>query len=171
MLDWFAGIPGGIGSIIVAALTAYFTATMKIRAEKSKLDEAWKSTVLEKYTASFDEFQKFAQQFAIGIVFFEDPARDGHHQKIFVPKNFNLTIGRSEENDIQSADQTVSRLHALLSSDDARVYIEDLFATNPTRINDRPIAGRTPLKDNDVIMIGAVTLKFKTLAGWQGRTV
>lgn len=161
-----AGIVGGVISVFVATITAYVTTLLKFKAESHKISEDWRSSILEKYYEEFDSFQKLAQQFAIGIVFFEDPSRPGHHQKVFIPKNFNLTIGRADSNDIKCTDQTVSRIHALLSSGKSDVFIEDLFATNCTKINGNQISIRTKLKDNDRIEIGNVKMRFKKVSGW-----
>lgn len=154
---------GGIVSIAVAAATAYFTTQIKFRAEQKKDSEDWRANILENYGKNYVEFQKIAQQFAIGLIFVEDHEK---HQKTFIPKNFNLTIGRSDFNDICSTHITVSRLHCLLSSDDRDVYIEDLFPTNKTQINGNDLIVRTKLNDNDKITIGEVVMKFKKVHGW-----
>lgn len=83
-------IISGVVAIFVAAATAFITTQIKFNAEKQKKSEDWRAYVLENYSKNFDEFQKIAQQFAIGLIFFEDV---GIHQKTFIPKNFNLTIG------------------------------------------------------------------------------
>jgi hypothetical protein len=155
-------------AITVAAITAYLTTIIKLRSESKKNLEEWRKTILEKYYKEFNLFQKMAQQFAIGVIFYEDTGNIDHHQKIFIPKNFNLTIGRASYNDIKSDDKTVSRMHALLSSSDKDVFIEDLFATNHTIINNEAITCRTKLKDNDKIEIGHVVMRFKRVGGWVG---
>lgn len=157
---------GGLVSILVAWGTAYFTTALKFSHEKKKMSEDWRSKILDKYYHEFESFQKLAQQFAIGIIYYEDHARTGHHQKIFIPKNFNMTVGRSENNDIVSYDLTVSRYHAMISSNDSKVYIEDLFPTNKTLINGKEIKKQTELKDDDEIQFGKTTMKFKYLNGW-----
>lgn len=149
-----------------AALTAYLTTTIKLRSERSALNESWRSRVLERYFEGNQNFEKLAQQFAIGVLFYEDKANAGHHDKRFIPKNFNLTIGRDETCDIRSLDMHVSRIHALVSSNEKEVFIEDIFATNRTMVNGKEIHELTKLKDNDVIKIGLIDFKFKKLNGW-----
>lgn len=161
-----AAILEGVGAVAIPAVIAYFTTQTKFRWEQKKASEDWRSTILEKYYSDFDTFQKVAQQFAIGIIFYEDPSRQDHHQKIFIPKNFNLTLGRDAFNDIRATDPTVSRLHALLTSDNADTHIEDLFATNKTMVNGKPISKRTKLDDGDEISIGQVILRYRKVSGW-----
>jgi len=61
-------------------------------------------------------------------------------------------------------DNAISGKHASLRYKDQKYTITDLDSTNGTFLNDRadPIA-REELKDNDVIRMGDVTLKFKRL--------
>jgi len=73
-------------------------------------------------------------------------------------------IGSAPDADIVLNDNAISGKHASLRYKDQRFTITDLDSTNGTFLNDRldPIA-REELKDNDVIRVGEVTLKFKSL--------
>ncbi len=95
----FIAIMGIVSPVIIAAATTIITIQIKLASERRKASEDWRSYILEKHYYKFEDFQKLAQQFAIAIIFYEDPSREGHHQKIFIPKNFNLTIGRGNFND------------------------------------------------------------------------
>jgi hypothetical protein len=72
------------------------------------------------------------------------------------------TIGSAQDADIVLRDNAISGKHASLRYKDERFTITDLDSTNGTFLNDRadPIA-REELKDNDVVRIGGVSLKFK----------
>ena len=61
-------------------------------------------------------------------------------------------------------DTPVSGKHASLRYKDQKFFLTDLDSTNGTYLNDArdPIA-REELKDNDVVRIGEVSLKFKCL--------
>jgi pSer/pThr/pTyr-binding forkhead associated (FHA) protein len=74
------------------------------------------------------------------------------------------TIGSAPDADVVLHDTGISGKHASLRYKDQKFTITDLDSTNGTYLNDRadPIA-REELKDNDVIRIGEVTLKFKCL--------
>jgi hypothetical protein len=74
------------------------------------------------------------------------------------------TIGSAPDADIVLHDTAISGKHASLRYKDQKFTITDLDSTNGTFLNDRsdPIA-REELKDNDVIRVGEVTLKFKRL--------
>ena len=74
------------------------------------------------------------------------------------------TIGSAPDADIILRDVAISGKHASLRYKDEKFTITDLDSTNGTFLNDRtdPIA-REELKDNDVIRVGEVSLKFKCL--------
>lgn len=74
------------------------------------------------------------------------------------------TIGSAPDADIILNDHAVSGKHASLRCKDQKFYLTDLDSTNGTFLNDRPDPiAREELKDNDVIRIGEVSLKFKCL--------
>jgi hypothetical protein len=74
------------------------------------------------------------------------------------------TVGSAPDADIVLRDTAISGKHASLRYKDQKFTITDLDSTNGTFLNDRtdPIA-REELKDNDVIRLGEVALKFKCL--------
>jgi len=74
------------------------------------------------------------------------------------------TIGSAHDADIVLRDSAISGKHASLRYKDEKFMITDLDSTNGTFLNDRsdPIA-REELKDNDIVRIGEVNLKFKSL--------
>jgi hypothetical protein len=74
------------------------------------------------------------------------------------------TIGSASDADIILRDAAISGKHASLRYKDERFTITDLDSTNGTFLNDRsdPIA-REELKDNDIVRIGEIRLKFKCL--------
>ena len=73
--------------------------------------------------------------------------------------NGEITIGRSNDNDIQIENLGVSRHHARIKKEDGKLIVEDLKSTNGTFINNKPIS-RQALKDKDMIIIGKHTLKI-----------
>lgn len=74
------------------------------------------------------------------------------------------TIGSAPDADIILHDTAVSGKHASLRYKDQKFYLTDLDSTNGTYLNDGadPIA-REELKDNDIVRIGEISLKFKCL--------
>jgi hypothetical protein len=72
------------------------------------------------------------------------------------------TIGSAADADIVLRDNAISGKHASLRYKDEKFTITDLDSSNGTFLNDRadPIA-REELKDNDVVRMGGVSLKFK----------
>jgi hypothetical protein len=73
-------------------------------------------------------------------------------------------IGSASDADVVLRDTAVSGKHASLRYKDQKFFLTDLDSSNGTYLNDgtTPIA-REELKDNDVVRIGEVSLKFKCL--------
>jgi len=71
-------------------------------------------------------------------------------------------IGSAPDADIVLRDTAISGKHASLRYKDQKFFLTDLDSSNGTYLNDgpNPIA-REELKDNDVVRIGEVSLKFK----------
>jgi protein phosphatase len=64
---------------------------------------------------------------------------------------------------VQLDSPTVSRLHARLRYENGRWILCNLSRTNPTRLNGRPLSGRSgeqPVSDGDRIEMGEVVLEF-----------
>jgi len=74
------------------------------------------------------------------------------------------TIGSAPDADIVLRDTAISGKHASLRYKDQKFFITDLDSTNGTFLNEgtEPIA-REELKDNDILRIGDISLKFKCL--------
>lgn len=73
-------------------------------------------------------------------------------------------IGSAPDADIVLRDSAISGKHASLRYRDDKFTITDLDSTNGTFLNDRTDAiAREELKDNDIIRLGEVNLKFKSL--------
>jgi len=74
------------------------------------------------------------------------------------------TLGSAPDVEVVIRDSTVSGKHASLRYKEGKFYLTDLDSTNGTYLNDRAEAiAREELKDNDVIRLGDVSLKFKCL--------
>jgi hypothetical protein len=73
-------------------------------------------------------------------------------------------IGSAADADIVLRDTAVSGKHASLRYKDQKFFLTDLDSTNGTFVNEGtdPVA-REELKDNDIVRVGDVTLKFKCL--------
>jgi hypothetical protein len=74
------------------------------------------------------------------------------------------TIGSAPDADIVLRDTAISGKHASLRYKDHKFFLTDLDSSNGTFLNDQtePMA-REELKDNDIIRLGEVSLKFKCL--------
>jgi hypothetical protein len=73
-------------------------------------------------------------------------------------------IGSASDADIVLRDPAISGKHASLRYKDEKFTITDLDSTNGTFLNDRTDAiAREELRDNDILRMGDVSLKFKAL--------
>lgn len=72
-----------------------------------------------------------------------------------------MRLGRGLHNDVILDDDSVSREHALIRTEDAELVLQDLGSTNGTYVNDRSVDEVT-LRNSDIIKIGSVIYKFIT---------
>lgn len=70
------------------------------------------------------------------------------------------SIGRSADCDISLPDPSVSRQHAFIYNDKSGVFVEDTKSSNGTFINEKQITDKSPLKDQDILRVGTLLLKF-----------
>jgi hypothetical protein len=71
-------------------------------------------------------------------------------------------VGSASDADIILRDTAISGKHASLRYKDQKFFLTDLDSSNGTYLNDAPDPiSREELKDNDVVRIGEVSLKFK----------
>jgi sigma-B regulation protein RsbU (phosphoserine phosphatase) len=85
-----------------------------------------------------------------------------------IDREFNveeLVIGRSPTVGLVVADTSASRQHARLAWRDKLWWLEDLGATNRTRINGIPLLGPTSLHPDDVFLIGDTPIRFVAAPG------
>ncbi|EKX53889.1 hypothetical protein GUITHDRAFT_100853 [Guillardia theta CCMP2712] len=82
--------------------------------------------------------------------------------RVELPGNSKLTLGRSLETDIVMEHPSVSRQHAILQSEGQKVYILDLGSAHGTKVNSRNIEPerKVEVKDGDVLEFGASTRKY-----------
>ena len=70
------------------------------------------------------------------------------------------TMGRSKDNEIYIDDLSVSRKHAVLEREENQFYITDLNSSNGTYVNSKKITAKTPIRPEDVIIVGRVHFSF-----------
>jgi len=70
-----------------------------------------------------------------------------------------ITIGRTEENDVVLFEQGVSRRHSRITFDGSHYYVVDMDSANGTLLNGTKVT-REVLEDGDAIGIGAVVFRF-----------
>lgn len=88
-----------------------------------------------------------------------DPSTD-KYQEYLLSEGATATIGRSSGNDIQIAEQHVSRQHAVISYRDGIFMINDLASSNGTFVNDEMVQEPFPLFAGDTIRLFEPLLEF-----------
>jgi hypothetical protein len=74
------------------------------------------------------------------------------------------SLGTKPGSDVTLIDQAVSAVHASISYKEGKFFLTDLDSTNGTLVNDDPEPiSRVELKDNDIVHVGEISLKFKCL--------
>ncbi len=68
-------------------------------------------------------------------------------------------IGRGMESEVRLEDDQASRVHAQISKDESKWFLEDCNSLNGTLVNSSPM-DRTPLESGDLIRIGETMLLF-----------
>lgn len=72
----------------------------------------------------------------------------------------SVRLGRAADNDVVLPDQSISRLHAVLTQEpDGRFSVENRSSTNGTQVNHR-FVDKTMLTTGDLITVGTTTLRF-----------
>lgn len=71
-----------------------------------------------------------------------------------------VKVGRSAEAQITLAEASVSRLHACITQKDGVISLADLGSANGTFVNDQKVTTAVVLRDQDMVRLGAVHLKF-----------
>ena len=77
-----------------------------------------------------------------------------------------ITVGRSDDAQLRLSDPHASRLHALIDVEEGTAFVEDLGSRNGTRVNARPISGRTALVQGDDIRVGRARIVFSGEVPW-----
>lgn len=72
-----------------------------------------------------------------------------------------LTIGREEGDIVLGGDTAASRLHAQVSLQDGRVFVEDLGSTNGTWVNQHRVGRRVELHRGDWLQVGETSFQLR----------
>lgn len=72
-------------------------------------------------------------------------------------------IGRSSKNDIVINHRSVSEKHCTILYRNGKFIISDELSTNGTYVNNEIVEDKAYLNDNDIIKLGLINLKFRTV--------
>lgn len=72
-------------------------------------------------------------------------------------------IGRDEDADMRLTDESVSRMHAIITYEKGCLYIRDENSSNGTYLNGKRIQ-KEELKDKDILRMGDTTIKVEVIS-------
>lgn len=72
-----------------------------------------------------------------------------------------VSLGRTDENDVVVPDVGASRKHARIVLEGEAYKVEDLRSSNGTKVNGEPLTRPLGLRDGDLLQIGEVTFTFQ----------
>ncbi|MDA3864548.1 MAG: GGDEF domain-containing protein [Deltaproteobacteria bacterium] len=104
-----------------------------------------------------------------GVLIIMYPPEAGLGRTKEIPESSKIIIGRQPGVEVQLINDSVSRQHAQIISNNGKYMIRDMGSTNGTYVNDTMIRGRRFIKNQDMIRVGTVLLKF--LHGDQYETI
>ena len=91
-------------------------------------------------------------------------------EQVFEFPEGSVTIGRTEESTICVLHKSLSRRHARLDREGARIVLVDLSSKNGTFVNEQRCAAPTPVGETDVIRVGSVGMRLRAIRAF-GATV
>lgn len=84
----------------------------------------------------------------------------GRWQKFNIMSRQRITIGRSSQCDLHLDSISVSRNHAVITSNNGMLFIEDLNSSNGVFVNGHRVIGQTQLHEKDIILIAHSMMIF-----------
>jgi pSer/pThr/pTyr-binding forkhead associated (FHA) protein len=155
-------IVSAIVAIITSAITAYITTRFRMREEKAKWNREFAIKYAEAQVTDNARAQRMATQIGIGVLIFEDP-ETSERQRVFVPPNCRLVVGKAPQSDIPVKEPMMSKQHFAIVADEAKVYVEELGSPNGVFLNGELVKGSRRLKTGDVIHVGETKFSFHEL--------
>ena len=77
----------------------------------------------------------------------------------------SLSVGRAKNNDITLDGLLISKLHARFIRTPQNLLVEDEGSTNGVYVNGERVAGRQPVKSDDIVQIGPFVLRADPIIG------
>jgi serine/threonine protein kinase len=147
---------------------AFEIARARLPGEGHESRESIESTVIQGYAGRQETPKTTPEKSPYPLVTAADSAEGPHlvglsgelaGKAVQIPTK-GLTIGRSNTNQMQLGDRSVSRVHATLIRTRRGISIRDEGSSVGTFVNDQRVTGPMRLKDGDVIRFG-FALKFE----------
>lgn len=119
------------------------------------------SAIMQGHTEDARELYRMSAPEALAKIVWTDP-NDNETYEFVLTEGATASIGRSSSNDIQIAEQHVSRQHAVVTyrPELGGFVINDLGSSNGTFVNDQPVTEPMSLMAGDMIRLYVPELKF-----------
>jgi pSer/pThr/pTyr-binding forkhead associated (FHA) protein len=150
-------------SVLTSAITAYIAAKLGMRAERRKWQSELALSISKARVENPPTAARMAQDFAGALLVIVRPGKD--KEKVFVPPDGSLVVGRDSNCDIVLDDPNISRRHARFAMADNSVSVSDLHSREGTKVNGKRIDGVVILVDGDIVAMGAAEFVFHALRG------
>jgi pSer/pThr/pTyr-binding forkhead associated (FHA) protein len=127
---------------------------------------------LARHSMSGSELKQLLATERVGVPFLAFRAGDGSLQLIALEQSDVVTIGRSAAMDlVLDWDLEVSGVHAELQRvGDAWMIVDDGLSRNGTFLNERRVAGRQRLRNDDRVRVGKTILVFRAVRDVPGES-
>ncbi|MDL2217617.1 FHA domain-containing protein [Christensenellaceae bacterium OttesenSCG-928-M15] len=161
------GLPGGAWAIItiiaVIIIAAIILSIIKKRGgvvvNDGKIHYA-DAVEVEKQLADTPKVQVHFVQAELPVIEFHVTGAMGDTNRVEVPINKSLFVGRSDMCDVYFDDPDLSRQHFVIEENDGAYTVTNLSQTNGTLLNGVRIENPRPLQDGDAIEAGQLRLVF-----------
>jgi pSer/pThr/pTyr-binding forkhead associated (FHA) protein len=130
-----------------------------MKEERDKWSREFALKYAEKQTTDVASAQRIAEQFAIGILVYEN-SKTKERKKFFIPPNCRSTMGRSPENSIVIDETALSQRHCSFDADEKDVYVVDFQGVSGVFVGNSRVHGKYKLSSNDIVQIGRGSESF-----------
>jgi pSer/pThr/pTyr-binding forkhead associated (FHA) protein len=153
-------LSGAIG-LCSGLITSYAAMRLRLREERARWNREFAVKFAEAKASSPPMAKNLAEQFAVGLLVISEPGKE--RRRVFISPA-GAICGRGPDCDLIIDDRSVSRMQARFLRREDGIYLEDLWSSGWTTVNDvRIVNSSVKLETGDVIGIGDARITFVAL--------